>query len=90
MNIYSSVIYKATNKINGKSYIGFTIDFQRRKIEHLKTSLNKNSPYYKDYFYSALRKYSSQNFDWEILYFSNNPEICLNLMEPYFIKNHKH
>ena len=34
------VIYKVTNLINYKVYIGQTIDFKRRKIEHLAKSSN--------------------------------------------------
>lgn len=30
------VIYKASNRINGKGYVGFTKDFERRKKEHLR------------------------------------------------------
>lgn len=54
------VIYKATNLINGKSYIGQTKrDLETRKKEHLKR---------KGYtFHSALEKYGIENFEWSIL-----------------------
>lgn len=58
-------IYKATNKINGKSYIGQTIDFEHRK----KTHLNRRDGYCdpNSIFHKALDKYGEENFDWEIL-----------------------
>ena len=58
-------IYKATNKINGKSYIGQTIDFEHRK----KTHLNRRDGYCdpNSIFHKALDKYGAENFEWEIL-----------------------
>lgn len=55
------VIYKATNKINGKSYIGQTIyALDKRRKEHERAV--------DDYpFHQAIRKYGAENFDWEIL-----------------------
>ena len=53
-------IYKFTNKINGKIYIGQSIDIEHRRKEHLR---------YKDesYFHRSLMKYGNNNFDFEIL-----------------------
>lgn len=53
-------IYKFTNKINGKIYIGQSIDIEHRRKEHLR---------YKDesYFHRSLMKYGNDNFDFEIL-----------------------
>lgn len=56
-------IYKYTNKINGKIYIGLSNDIQRRKNEHL-TKANAND---KVYFHQAIRKYGINNFDFEVL-----------------------
>jgi len=57
-----AVIYKATNKINNKSYIGFTVDFEKRKKEHI-----KQIQYGLTYFHKALKKYGLDNFEWTIL-----------------------
>lgn len=57
-----AVIYKATNKINNKSYIGFAVDFEKRKKEHM-----KQMHYASTYFHRALMKYGLDNFEWIIL-----------------------
>lgn len=62
------VIYKATNKINGHSYIGQTTNFQRRKMEHLSCKCAS-------VFAKALKKYGKENFIWEILEECNNNEL---------------
>ena len=78
MVIYS--IYKATNKINGKSYIGFTNHFHRRLVRHKSDSKNKTNK-----FYAAIRKHGWYNFEWEVIYQSKDSHYCLNVMENYFI-----
>lgn len=66
---YSSmgVIYKVTNLINKKVYIGQTIDLEQRKRNHKSESYNQKSSGYKYAFHSAIRKYGWDNFTWEIL-----------------------
>jgi group I intron endonuclease len=78
MNIYS--IYKATNKINGKCYIGFDSNWPNRKSYHKSFYKKQN---YK--FYLAIRKHGFDNFQWELLYQSKDVEHTLNVMENYFI-----
>lgn len=56
-------IYKYTNKVNNKNYIGKTNRPNRRKYEHLYSSAN-NSQYV---FHKAIRKYGIHSFDYEIL-----------------------
>lgn len=59
------LIYKATNILNNKSYIGQTVKtVEERKKEHFYMAFNKNE---QTYFYNALRKYGKENFKWEIL-----------------------
>lgn len=83
MNIYS--IYKATNIINGKVYIGFTsLTVDDRINTHLKNS--KNNIVTK--FYNGIRKYDWDNFTWEIIYQSLDGDHTLNVMENYFILEH--
>ncbi len=79
-----NTIYKATNLINGKSYIGFDSAWPKRKNRHL-----ENANYNREgKFYDAIRKYGCDKFQWEILYQSEDKEHTLNVMEPYFIKEH--
>jgi group I intron endonuclease len=86
MGIYT--IYKATNKINGKSYVGFDSKWPRRKKQHEKSSFNKNNSAYTGKFHYAIRKYGIINFDWEIIYQSKDGNHCLTEMEFYFIKEY--
>ena len=59
------LIYKATNKINGKSYVGQTIFTLAERIDgHIKSATKKDSPYH---FHKAIRKYGEENFDWETI-----------------------
>lgn len=53
-------IYKYTCRITEKSYIGQTINLKARCDAHIRSKSN-------DEFHSALRKYGSDNFDFEIL-----------------------
>ena len=60
------IIYKATNIVDGKSYIGRTVrTLRERKNCHLCASKNKD--YYKAVFYNAIRKYGFDSLKWEIL-----------------------
>ena len=80
------IIYKATNTINGKSYIGQTTrSFNRRKTEHL--SQAKGNHRSCAYFHSALLKYGADNFAWEILYQSNDMD-KLNIKEQSYIQEY--
>jgi group I intron endonuclease len=80
-SIYS--IYKATNTINGKVYIGFDSKWPRRQMVH---KSNHKKILYK--FYNAILKYGWENFEWEILYQSKDREHTLRTMEPQFIKEY--
>jgi group I intron endonuclease len=81
MNIYT--IYKSTNKINGKVYIGFDSNWPHRK--------NSHKCYYKKgdtKFYRALKKHGWQNFEWTILYQSIDKNHTKDTMENHFIIEH--
>ena len=84
-SIYSiSTIYKATNTINGKSYIGFTTNWPQRKYEHLSNFIKNDNIFYK-----AINKYGKNSFEWQILYQSKDIEHTKNIMENYFINEYK-
>lgn len=53
-------IYKITNKLNGKFYVGRTIkSLNKRFYDHCYEALERNS---KNYFHRAIRKYGKENF----------------------------
>ena len=58
-------IYKATNQINGKTYIGQTAgEFKRRKADHVRKA---NAGLYPYCFHNAIRKHGPDAFAWEII-----------------------
>ena len=78
------IIYKATNGINGKSYIGQTIrTLSERKKEHIETALKMRDG--KNYFHWAIVEYGEENFKWEVLERSDNQN-RLNELEKFYIK----
>jgi len=81
MNIYS--IYKATNLINGKSYIGFDACWPTRQKDHKRNYTKKNNK-----FYAAIRKHGWKNFKWDILYQSNDKVYTHKVMEEHFIREY--
>lgn len=75
------IIYKVTNKLNGKSYIGQTIEeLYKRKQRHENSKGNY-------YFISAIRKYGKNNFEWGILEHCDSKEE-LDEMEFHYIKQY--
>lgn len=65
MRKYYGIIYEATNRINGKKYIGQTKNtLINRKYQHLKTARNGNY-HYRSKFYNAIKKHGENNFIWK-------------------------
>ena len=59
------IVYKATNKINGKVYIGKTI----RSMSHAKARHHDRSKLgFNTYFYNSIRKHGIDEFIWEVIY----------------------
>ena len=69
-------IYKGTNKINGKSYIGQTCDFKSRVWQHLRCYEKEDC-----LFHGAIQKYGRDNFSWEII------ETCETEKKQHDLKN---
>lgn len=86
MRIYT--IYKTTNDINGKCYIGFDSEWPNRRIAHNSQAHRESSNAYHSYFHNAIRKYGRESFGWEILYQSTDKFHTLRVMEPHFIKEY--
>ena len=60
-------IYKFTNKINNKVYIGKSQNLLQRYQSHKRNYNNSKLQDYNTKFYRALRKYGFENFDVKIL-----------------------
>jgi group I intron endonuclease len=73
----------ATNMINGKKYVGQTINkLGSRKSQHIYGALNRRG---NNHFHNAIRKYGTENFDWKILHdFVLNID-DLNKLEIFYI-----
>lgn len=70
------VIYKLTCRVNGKAYIGTTVNFKTRLKSHAKS----NYPIGR-----AIRKYGLENFELEIIDGSDDKKIAFNQLEPHYI-----
>lgn len=60
-------IYKITNRINNKCYIGQSVDIKARLAHHKSDAYNEKLPKYRYPLYRAIRKYGKENFDFEVL-----------------------
>lgn len=81
-------IYKITNKISGKCYIGQAMDIRARLVDHVSAVDRGNN----NTIYKAIRKYNIVNFDCRILVIVNTfgktqDEIKkeLNALESFYI-----
>lgn len=84
--MYKGYIYKITNTINGKSYIGQTTNLQKRQYQH------KNG-YSTKIMEKAFIKYGVENFDFEELIRVssrdlNHLRVMLNTLEKFYIKKY--
>ena len=78
------IIYKVTNLINKKIYIGQTIQkLNTRILRHARDSKKDNN-----YFHNAIHKHGIDNFKWEIICECETKEI-LTIMETFMIMVHK-
>lgn len=77
-------IYVLTNTVNGKKYVGFTgRGLRQRWLEHRR---NANAGSIQCRLYSAIRKYGVECFTIEEVFTSDNRELTLREMEPYYIR----
>jgi group I intron endonuclease len=76
--------YKATNKENGKTYIGFAGDPQQRWREH-KRDAEKGQGYV---FHNAIRKYGWDAFEFEVICCGKNKREMLEFVEPALIEQY--
>lgn len=75
-------IYKITNDINGKSYVGFTGNLKRRLRSHQKCAdSSKNKPLYR-----AIRKYGWENFTVTVVCASPDKLYARDFLEKKYIQ----
>ena len=78
------IIYKATNELNDKCYIGQTIkSLKHRKQRHIYRMNGGDN----NYFHNALSKYGKDNFEWEVLCECSSKEE-MDEMEFHYIKQY--
>ena len=76
-------IYKITNLINNKIYIGQSKNIEKRWARHRTGPFNLNNNCYDSPLYRAIRKYGLNNFSFEVIEQCNNTD--LNKKEIYWI-----
>lgn len=78
---YLGIVYKATNTLNGKSYIGITTkDLEKRKSEHIEKAKRGGKL---SVFHNALVSYN-YDFEWEVIDFEyESTEGLLNKEKDY-------
>lgn len=77
MNIYKNVIYCLINDINGKQYVGLTINLKKRQGQH-------KTDYRKYHFNNAVKKYGWEHFHSVVLEEVSHPELLAD-REIYWI-----
>lgn len=60
-------IYKITNLINNKIYIGQSINIEQRWKDHRSRAFQNNKTYLENHLYRAIRKYGLDNFSFEVI-----------------------
>jgi group I intron endonuclease len=73
------VIYRATNTINGRQYVGQAEDFDKRFTAHTRS-------YDGTYFHNAITKYGIDVFEWEIICECSSSK-DMNEKEIYYISH---
>lgn len=82
------IIYTYINKINGKMYIGQTINPEKRYNAHKSSYQNPNDKEYDSLIHRAFRKYGFENFEYKILAQDIEDIETLNKLEIFFIQNY--
>ena len=77
-------IYRLTNTVTGKKYIGKSIEFKQRMSHHRSDALNMKLKRRKSYLQNSIRKHGWENFKQEIL-IDDVPEEDLNNLEISYI-----
>lgn len=76
-----SGIYKITNLINGKLYIGKSVNVKERKTTHLRDL--RNNKHHNQHLQNAVNKYGLTNFTFDIIEYCNEEDLFIR--ENYWI-----
>jgi len=79
------IIYKTTNLLNDKVYIGQTVGTLKRRIIEHRSSVKRGRG---SFFHNVLRKHNKEDFKWEVICICPNIDI-LNAQEMAYIKHYK-
>lgn len=79
-------IYQIKNLVNGKLYIGQTINYKSRKDKHL--SLLRRNDHHNPYLQNAYNKYGEDAFEFSILHEEECDQDRLNELEEYYINKY--
>jgi group I intron endonuclease len=78
-------IYKITNKVNGKCYIGFT---NKTLIARFRKHVNSSTSGSNVILHKAIRKYGRENFTIEVLEKSEDEKFLLEERESFYIQKY--
>ena len=76
-----SGVYKITNKINNKIYVGSSVNIKARWDDHIK--MLTNSRHHNKHLQSSFNKHKLENFDFIILEICNKEELIIK--EQFYI-----
>lgn len=79
------IIYKATNIVNGKNYIGKTSNLRLRKNNHFSEAFSMKHP--NNYFHNAIRKHGRINFVFRIVDECRKEDV--DILEEKYIREFK-
>jgi group I intron endonuclease len=79
----TSGVYKITNLINNKIYVGSAVNLSNRKSKHF-SNLSKNN-HHNDHLQNAYNKYGSANFKFSVIMYVSNIKNSLIETEQYWI-----
>lgn len=81
-------IYSIKNKVNNKMYIGSTVDFSRRKRQHLHDL--RHNKHNNNHLQKSFNKYGEDNFIFSIVEKTDCLEKLILLEKEHIIKNNTH
>lgn len=80
-------VYKITNLVNDKCYIGQSVNIEERWARHKNCAFNSNRKEYEYPLYRAIRKYGIENFSFDVIKECDKEK--LDGFEKYYIKYFK-